>query len=289
MAIDDRTLHRDYPKPNADNLLQDDAPRLRDALDAIDADVYAKLDTAAYTPENTLAQIASVDGDGSGLDADLLDGIHASGFSLSSHTHTAATTSAAGFLSASDKAKLDGVESGAQANVVTSVNAATGTVILTATDVGAATSTHIHAAATTSTAGFLSASDKTKLDGIGALANVQSVNSKSGVVTIAAADVGAATSTHIHAAATTSAAGFLSASDKAKIDGIAAGAQVNTVTSVNSKTGTVVLTATDVGAIDASGISSPVDGQALVYNAATSKWVNGSGTGNAKAFFLSSF
>ena len=180
MAIDDRTLHRDYPKPNADNLLQDDAPRLRDALDAIDADVYAKLDTAAYTPENTLAQIASVDGDGSGLDADLLDGIHASGFSLSSHTHTAATTSAAGFLSASDKAK---------------------------------------------------------------------------------------------------------------IDGIAAGAQVNTVTSVNSKTGTVVLTATDVGAIDASGISSPVDGQALVYDAATGKWVNGSGTGNAKAlaFFFSSF
>ena len=237
MAIDDRTLHRDYPKPNADNLLQDDAPRLRDALDAIDADVYAKLDTAAYTPENTLAQIASVDGDGSGLDADLLDGIHASGFSLSSHTHTAATTSAAGFLSASDKAKLDGVESGAQANVVTSVNAATGAVVLSA------------------------------------------------------ADVGASPSGHTHTAATTSAAGFLSASDKAKLDGVATGAQVNAVTSVNSKIGAVALTATDVGAIDASGISSPVDGQALVYDAATGKWVNGSGTGNAKAlaFFFSSF
>lgn len=289
MAIDDRTPYQHYPKPNPDNLLQDDAPRLRDALDAIDADIHAKLDAATYTASDVLTKLAGVDGNGSGLDADLLDGIHASGFSLSTHGHAAATTSAAGFLSASDKAKLDGIESGAQVNTVTSVNTATGAVVLTATDVGAATSGHGHAAATPSAAGFLSAVDKTKLDGIGALANVQSVNSKSGVVTLTATDVGAATSGHTHAAATTGAAGFMSASDKAKLDGVAAGAQVNTVTSVNSKTGTVALTPTDVGAIDASGISSPVDGQALVYNAATGKWVNGSGTGNAKAFFLSSF
>ena len=40
----------------------------------------------------------------------------------------------------------------------------------------------------------------------------------------------------------------LSAADKTKLDGIEAGAQVNTVTSVNSKTGAVVLSASDVGA-----------------------------------------
>lgn len=47
---------------------------------------------------------------------------------------------------------------------------------------------------------------------------------------------------------TTSANGLMSSSDKSKLDGIQAGAQVNTVTSVNSKTGAVTLNASDVGA-----------------------------------------
>lgn len=47
--------------------------------------------------------------------------------------------------------------------------------------------------------------------------------------------------------ATTLAAGSMSATDKTKLDGIAAGAQVNTVNSVNGKTGAVVLTKADVG------------------------------------------
>lgn len=47
--------------------------------------------------------------------------------------------------------------------------------------------------------------------------------------------------------ATTSAAGILTAADKAKLDGIAAGAQTNAVTSVAGKTGAVVLGKTDVG------------------------------------------
>jgi len=68
----------------------------------------------------------------------------------------------------------------------------------------------------------------------------------------------AAPSSHVgaggsaHAAATTSAAGFMAAADKTKLDGIAAGAQVNTVTSVAGKTGAVTLTASDVGAAAAS-------------------------------------
>jgi hypothetical protein len=40
-----------------------------------------------------LAEILDDDGSGSGLDADLLDGQHAAAFSLSGHTHTAATIS----------------------------------------------------------------------------------------------------------------------------------------------------------------------------------------------------
>lgn len=51
-------------------------------------------------------------------------------------------------------------------SAVSSVNGYTGSVVLTATDVGAATTSHIHSNATTSVAGFMSASDKTKLDGV---------------------------------------------------------------------------------------------------------------------------
>lgn len=42
MPIDDRTPNRSYQLPNAGNLLVDDVARLRAALQAIDADVYAR-------------------------------------------------------------------------------------------------------------------------------------------------------------------------------------------------------------------------------------------------------
>jgi hypothetical protein len=42
MPIDDRTTNRSYKLPNAGNFLADDVARLRDALNAIDADVYAR-------------------------------------------------------------------------------------------------------------------------------------------------------------------------------------------------------------------------------------------------------
>lgn len=53
-------------------------------------------------------------------------------------------------------------------------------------------------------------------------------------------------------AATESADGLMSAADKSKLDGIAAGAQANAVTSVNGKTGAVKLGASDIGAASAS-------------------------------------
>lgn len=46
-------------------------------------------------------------GEGSGLDADTVDGVHASGLASANHTHPEATTSTPGFLSALDKSKLD--------------------------------------------------------------------------------------------------------------------------------------------------------------------------------------
>jgi len=52
------------------------------------------------------------------------------------------------------------------------------------------------------------------------------------------------------------ASGFMTGADKAKLNGIEANAQVNTVGSVNSMTGAVVLTAADVGALTQSGADS---------------------------------
>jgi hypothetical protein len=52
---------------------------------------------------------------------------------------------------------------------------------------------------------------------------------------------------HGHSAATTSANGFMSSTDKTKLNGIETGAQVNTITSVAGKTGAVTLVKADVG------------------------------------------
>jgi len=98
------------------------------------------------------------------------------------HGHAAASVVAAGFMSATDKAKLDGIATGAQVNTVTSVAGKTGAVTLSAADVGAASASHSHTAATTAAAGFMSATDKAKLDGIasGATAANGTVTSVSG-------------------------------------------------------------------------------------------------------------
>lgn len=92
------------------------------------------------------------------------------------HGHDAATKSTDGFMSAADKAKLDGIATGATKVTVdsslssTSTNPVQNKVINTAL-AGKAASGHGHDAATTSAAGFMSADDKTKLDGITAGAN----------------------------------------------------------------------------------------------------------------------
>ncbi|WP_121497044.1 hypothetical protein [Listeria costaricensis] len=55
---------------------------------------------------------------------------------------------------------------------VTSVNHKTGAVELEASDVGAAAATHSHSAATTKVAGFMTAADKAKLDGLGSTTGI---------------------------------------------------------------------------------------------------------------------
>lgn len=60
-----------------------------------------------------------------------------------------------------------------------------------AADVGAAAASHTHATATTGAAGFMSAADKTKLDGLGG-SSVTSVAGKTGAVTLVVGDVSGA-------------------------------------------------------------------------------------------------
>lgn len=64
---------------------------------------------------------------------------------------------------------------------------------------------------------------------------------------------------HSHPNATQSTPGFMSITDKTKLDGVEAGAQVNTVDSVNGQTGEVNLSASDVGAETPSGAQEKAD------------------------------
>lgn len=59
-----------------------------------------------------------------------------SAYATSTHTHDLATTSTNGFMSSTDKSKLNGIESGAQVNKVTSVAGRTGAITLSKSDVG---------------------------------------------------------------------------------------------------------------------------------------------------------
>lgn len=106
---------------------------------------------------------------------------------------------------------------------------------------------------------------------------VTSVNGYTGVVVLTAADVGALTSAAIgvtvqgYNAYTVIDSSYVhtdnnyTTAEKSKLAGIQAGAQVNTVTSVNTQTGAVSLTASDVGALATSAIGVTVQG----YNANT--------------------
>ncbi len=91
--------------------------------------------------------------------------------------------------------------------------------------------------------------EKSKLAGIetGAQVNV-ATNLAQGTRTATTVPVTSSTGTSATlAAATATLAGVMTSADKAKLDGIAAGAQVNAVTSVAGKTGAVTLAKGDVG------------------------------------------
>ncbi|MBC1251335.1 hypothetical protein HBP72_04040 [Listeria welshimeri] len=102
---------------------------------------------------------------------------------------------------------------------VMSVNGKTGAISIEANDIGAAETIHMHQLATQSIAGFMSAVDKQKVDELSAPdSGVTSINSKTGIVTLYANDIGAAEAFHTHGLANSTEDGFFSKEDKEKID-----------------------------------------------------------------------
>jgi hypothetical protein len=111
-------------------------------------------------------------------------------------------------------------------------------------------------AATTSLSGLMSATDKTKLNGMPANVAASdhthtpaSIGAATDTHGHTAADVGAAPESHVgsgggtHAVATISAAGFMSATDKTKLNAIESGAQVNQNAFGKAKAGGTTITA----------------------------------------------
>lgn len=116
---------------------------------------------------------------------------------------------------------LLGIGSGGSGDVE-SVNGMTGDVVLTAADVGAATTAQ-GALADTATQPGDNVSTLVNDAGYLTAAPVSSVNGDTGAVVLTAGDVGAADQVHTHAAATNLAAGFMSSADKGYLDRFVAG------------------------------------------------------------------
>ncbi|KAA6348667.1 hypothetical protein EZS27_003900 [termite gut metagenome] len=120
-----------------------------------------------------------------------------------------ASDSASGAMTSAQKAKLDGIAAGAEVNTVASVADRTGDVTLTSTDVG--------------------------------LSNVDNTTDLDKPVSTATQTV---FDTKVDKVA---GQGLMTEEEKTKLSGIETGAEVNTVTSVNSKTGAVSLDKSDIG------------------------------------------
>ena len=163
------------------------------------------------------------------------------------NAHGVASTSAAGFMSAEDKSKLDGITAGANAYVHPTGDG----------------NLHVPATSTTNNGKFLKAGatagslawDTVSKTDIG-LSNVDNTSDLNKPISTATANVlsDKAPISHVgsvgeehHGLASQTLAGFMSPTDKIKLDNVVGTQLVNGVSSVNLRTGDVVLTKADVG------------------------------------------
>lgn len=151
---------------------------------------------------------------------------------------------AAWWAASAFKTKLDGIETGAQVNVATDLAFSASAVdgVITSSTGNMATI----GSATPTLAGLMRSSDKARLDGIQAGAQVNVPTDLTlGTRTATTLPVLSSTGTDVTLPlATTSLAGVMAAADKSKLDGIAAGAQVNVATNlgVTAAASTVTVT-----------------------------------------------
>lgn len=173
---------------------------------------FARSDHQHGIATGTPASVGTANATGSSSSVPRLDHVHDHGSQTSGSLHAVATGSVAGFLSSSDKTKLDGIASGATNTPITStapVNVTKGTAAVGVSS-EAARQDHKHDI-TTATPSSVGTGNS---EGVAAsLARSDHVH-----------DHGSQTSGSLHAVATGSVAGFLSTTDKTKLDGVASGA-----------------------------------------------------------------
>lgn len=195
-----------------------------------------------------------------GGNADTLDGYHAAYFASGQHNHDAvyapanhthdyaatyhthekATTSEAGFMSAEDKTKLNGIASGANnythpashpASMITGLSdVATSGSYNDLSDTPTSMTPKAHTHAQSDITGLATA--------LSGKANSSHTHAQSDITGLATALSGKSDTSHSHSNATTTAAGFMSKDDKSKLDGIATGANKTTVDTALSSTST---------------------------------------------------
>lgn len=162
-------------------------------------------------------------------------------------TYSDATTTTSGLMSSSDKTKLDGIASGATANVGTITGITTSSPLSGSGTSGSVALSHANSGVTAGSKGDTTA----QTPSFGGTFKVPSgtVNATGHLTAFAEHTV-----TIPNAEASTTAAGLMSTTDKSKLDGIASGAEVNqnafstvkvgsTSLSADSKTDTLTITA----------------------------------------------
>lgn len=159
-------------------------------------------------------------------------------------TYGNVTENAAGLMSASDKKKLDGIQAGANAYSLPIASASTVGGVKVGHGLGIASDGKLNV-------GYMSGSTTTT-SGSEGIVPAPSYGASNRYLRCDGTWAVPPDTNTTYGNATENASGLMSASDKKKLDGIASGAQVNSVSSVNGKTGAVSLSASDVGAASAS-------------------------------------
>ena len=187
---------------------------------------------------------------------------------------TNATTSDSGLMSSSDKSKLDGIQSGAQVNVGTDLSYVNSTREVQSSTGTNATLPEVVAGGVS---GFMTGSDKTKLDGIatGAQVNVGTDLSYTSATRALASSTG--TDVTLPLVSSGGSAGLMSGSDKTKLDSIQSNAEINVNADWNATSGDAQILnkpsiPQDLDDLSNVDTTTPTDGQVLAWDNTNSYW-----------------